>query len=151
MKYAIVPFLALGITLSMILGIEYNCDGTEAFPTYYGSPFVFKKESLGSSMEYFFSISGLVLNVLIWSFILFLFHHLISRLIKNISESKIIIVAYKVMIVVLIVFSGLNILITQVMIGRGFEKGLNYWYWDMNKEAKDWGMTCSGKWKSDIF
>jgi len=151
MKYAIVPFIALGLTLSLIFGIEYNCEGTEAFPTYYGSPFVFKKESLGSSMEYFFNISGLFLNVLIWSFLLFVFHHLISKLIKKFSESKIIIVAYKVLIVVLIIFSGLNILITQVMIGRGFDKGLNYWYWDINKEAKDWGMTCSGEWKSEIF
>ena len=28
------------------------------FPTYYGSPFVFKDKSLGSSMEYYYSISG---------------------------------------------------------------------------------------------
>jgi hypothetical protein len=85
MKYAIVPFIALGLTLSLIFGIKYNYEGTEAFPTYYGSPFVFKKESLGSSMEYFFSISGLFLNVLIWSFLLFVFHHLISKLIKKFS------------------------------------------------------------------
>jgi hypothetical protein len=55
------------------------------------------------------------------------------------------------LIVVLIIFYGLNILISQVMIGRGFDKGLNYWYLDINKEAKDWGMTCSGEWKSEIF
>ena len=30
----------------------------------------------------------------------------------------------------------------SVMIGHGFGEGQNYWYWNMDKEAKDWGMAC---------
>ena len=67
MKYFIIPFIALGLSLSMVYGVEYECEGSEPFSIYYGSPFLFKKSSLGSSMEYFYSISGLLLNVLVWS------------------------------------------------------------------------------------
>ena len=45
----------------------------------------------------------------------------------------------------MIAFTTLNIGIDSVMLGRGFKEGLNYWYWNTDKEAKDWGMTCKGK------
>ena len=60
MKYLIIPYIALGLVLSLAIGIEYNCEGHEMFPIYYGCPFVFMKKSLGSSMEYYYSISGLL-------------------------------------------------------------------------------------------
>ena len=66
MTYAIIPYVALGLILSLTIGIEYNCEGQEMFPTYYGSPFAFKQKSLGSSMEYFYSIAGLILNVFVF-------------------------------------------------------------------------------------
>ena len=53
MKFVLIPYIALGFILSLVLGIEYNCDGQEMFPTYYSSPFIFKQTSLGSSMEEF--------------------------------------------------------------------------------------------------
>ena len=36
-------------------------------------------------------------------------------------------------------------------IGSGFDKNFNYWYWNLNKEANDWGMVCEGKWRFFIF
>jgi hypothetical protein len=42
-------------------------------------------------------------------------------------------------------FTTLNIATDSLMIGRGFDKGLNYWYSNMDKEAKDWRMTCKGE------
>lgn len=141
MKFLIIPYIALGLVLSLTLGIEYNCEGQEMFPTYYGSPFVFKQTSLGSSMEYFYSVSGLILNILTWSIILFF----VDKGIKKINKSKGFKVGYKVVIGLLIVFSTLNVAMDSIMIGRGFNKNLNYWYWDMDKEAEDWGMTCEGE------
>lgn len=141
MKFLIIPYIALGLVLSLTLGIEYNCEGQEMFPTYYGSPFVFKQTSLGSSMEYFYSVSGLILNILTWSIILFF----VDIGIKKINKSKGFKVGYKVVIGLLIVFSTLNVAMDSIMIGRGFNKNLNYWYWDMDKEAEDWGMTCEGE------
>ena len=55
-KFLIIPYVALGLVFSLVFGIEYDCVGKEMFPTYYGNPFVFKQKSLGSSMEYYFSI-----------------------------------------------------------------------------------------------
>ena len=138
MKYLIIPYIALGLVLSLVVGIEYNCEGPEMFPTYYGSPFVFKQKSLGSSMEYFYSISGLILNVLIWSFVLFF----IDKAIQRISKKKTINILYKVVIGIMIAFTTLNLAMDSVMIGRGFNEDLNYWYWNIDKEAKNWGVTC---------
>ena len=139
---------ALGLVLSSIVIIEYNCDGPEMFPTFYGSPFVFKRKSLASSMEFYFSISGLTLNVLAWSCLLFLIDLAMVKLIQRIPKKKLSSVAYKVGIGFMLLFSTLNIVAEfTVMRGRGFREQANYWYWNMDKEAKDWGMTCKGELK----
>ena len=142
MKYAIIPYIALGLVLSLAIGIEYNCDGREMFPTYYGSPFVFKQKSLGSSMEYFYSISGVILNVLVWSFFLFIIEKAIQTIIGKLTTPKPIRILHKIIIGSMILFTTLNIAIDSIMIGEGFGEGLNYWYWDIDKESSDWGMTC---------
>ncbi len=145
MKYLIIPYIALGFVLSLAIGIEYNCDGQEMFPTFFGSPFVFKKESLGSSMEFYYSISGLILNVLTWSLVLFVIDMTVKPLIQGFRKKKLVSISYKVIIGAMIAFTTLNIAVDSVMIGRGFEEGLNYWYLNMDKDAKDWGMNCKGK------
>jgi len=145
MKYIIIPYVALGLVLSLAIGIEYNCAGKEMFATYYGCPFVFKEKSLGSSMEYFYSISGLLLNVATWSVLLIFVRYAILKLIVKIGDNKMIKIIYKGIIVILIVFTTLNILVDSFMIGHGFKKGSNYWYMDLNKEAKDWGIKCKGE------
>lgn len=145
MKYIIVPYIALGLVLSLTIGIEYNCEGKEMFPIYYGSPFVFKEKSLGSSMQYFYSIWGLVLNVAFWSILVLLSRWVINRVIEKTGNKKIIKIIYKGVAGLMIVFTTLNIAIDWVMLGGGFEKGFNYWYMDLDKEAKDWGMKCKGE------
>tara|TARA_R110002050_G_scaffold285852_1_gene435718 strand:- start:796 stop:1251 length:456 start_codon:yes stop_codon:yes gene_type:complete len=146
MKYVIVPYIALGLVLSLAIGIEYNCEGQEMFPEYYGSPFVFKQKSLGSSMEYFYSITGLIINTIIWSVLIILIRLVILILIKRIGGNKTINNIYKVIVVVLIGFTTLQIALDSVMLGRGFEKGFNFWYMDLDNEAKNWGMECKGEW-----
>lgn len=145
MKYAIIPYIALGLVLSLFICIEYRCEGQEIFPIYYGSPFIFKQASIGSSIEYFYSISGLILNILVWSFLLFTIDKAMQIIIKQINSPKWICNSYKIIIGFMIAFTTLNITIGSIMIGRGFDKHLNYWYWDINKEAKTWGVTCKGK------
>jgi hypothetical protein len=111
-------FYTLGLILSLAIGVEYNCEGQEMFPIYYGSPVVFKQKSLGSSMEYFYSISGLIINVLVWSFLLYFFDKFIHSLIRKISKPKLIRIPYKTIIALMIVFTILNIVIDSAMIGR---------------------------------
>jgi hypothetical protein len=144
-KYFIIPYIAIGCVLSLVIGIEYNFEGQDVFPTYYGSPFIFKQKSLASSMEFFYSISGLVLNTLVWSIFFFLIDKFIKNIIEKISNPKLINIIYKIIIGLMIVFATLNIAIDSIMIGQGFEKGLNYWYWNVDEEAKAWGMICKRK------
>ena len=132
MKYLIALYIALGLVLSLIVGIQYNCDGQEMFPLYYGNPFIFKEKSLGSSMTYFFSVSGIVLNTLVWSVVVLLIRQGFRYLIKKSGGNRIFRGAYKTVIV-------------YQMMGIGFEEGLNYWYMDLNNEAEKWGMECEGE------
>ena len=145
MKYAVIPYIALGLILSLTIDIEYRCEGHEMFPTYYGSPFVFKQKSLGSSMEYFYSISGLLMNVLVWSFALFFIDKVIQIIIGKLGDPRLIRISYRIIIGLMIAFTSLHIAVESTMMGRGFGKQFNYWYWNMDKEAKDWGMTCKGE------
>jgi hypothetical protein len=141
MKFVIIPYIALGFVLSLAIGIEYNCKGQEMFPTYYGSPFVFKQKSLGSSMEYFYSISGLILNVLTWSVVLYF----LDKGIQRFNKKKPIRVWYKFILGLLIVFTTLNVAVDSKMLGRGFNENLNYWYWNLANEAKIWEVKCEGE------
>lgn len=141
MKFLIIPYIALGLVLYMAIGIEYKCEGQEMFPTYYGSPFVFKRNSLGSSLEYFYSISGLLLNLLIWSVVLFF----VDKGIQKLNDTKGFKIGYKVVIGLLIVFSTLNVTMNSVMVGQGLNENSNYWNCDMDKEAENWGMICKGE------
>lgn len=145
MKYLIIPYIALGFVLSLAIGIEYKCEGPEMFPDYYGCPFVFKQKSLGSSMEYFYSVSGTLLNVMVWSLTLFIIHAGVQNLIRKIRKPKWIRFLYNIIIGLLVVFTTLNIWMNSVMMGHGFKQGQNYWYWNMDKEAQDWGMHCEGE------
>jgi hypothetical protein len=142
MKFVIIPYIALGLVSSVALGIEYNFIGKEMMPTFWGSPFVFKQESLGSSLERYYSIYGLVLNVTIWSIFLFFVDKVIRRIIQT-KRNK---VFYKVVIALFIVFTTFNVLYDYSLIGNGFEENLNYWYWDIDKVAEDWG----GKYEGEI-
>lgn len=141
MKIPIIIYVAFGIVFSMLLGIEYNCMGEASNISYYASPFVFKQKSLASSMEYYFSISGLVLNSLIWSVVLYLIHTFLKK--KYLSKKFNL--YYKIVIALLISFTTLSIYINSIMLGTGFSKHSNYWYWNIDKWTDVRKSACSAK------
>jgi hypothetical protein len=143
MKYIIILFISFGLVLSLEIGVEYNCSGQEMFPKYYGSPFVFKRTSLGTSLEYFYSFFGLFANILVWSIFLVLVRLIILRIIK-IGPNKPFETFYKIIVGILVFFSTLNIVYAFITIGSGFKKGQNYWYFDLDNEAREWGVKCEG-------
>ena len=146
MKYIIIPYIALGVVLSAVFGLEYRCEGLEMFPDYFGSPLVFKRTSLASSMEYHYSILGLATNVLIWSILIIIFKTIYLRLTKYVSHSKIYKLINIMIVCVLLVFSTFIIFLETTMMGSGFDNHLNYWYFDLDGEAKKWNMDCTGQW-----
>jgi hypothetical protein len=146
MKYILIPYIALGFVLSSAIGITYYCEGPDVFPEYYGSPFVFKQKSLGSSMTYYYSVSGLLLNVGVWSIVIILLRKVLLRTIERTKNKILSTKLYKGLIIFMIGFTTVNVLFDFLMLGSGFEEGRNYWYMNMDKEAKDWGMDCEGEW-----
>jgi hypothetical protein len=147
MKYVIIPFIALGLSLSMVYGVEYSCEGSEPFPTLYGSPFVFKKTSLGSSMEYFFSLTGVLLNVAVWSVVLFLVRFGYQIVYELVRYNFYLRMLHHVVVVALLIFTVMNLFILSLEIGHGFDPDGNYWYWNVEKEIQDYGMQCTGRWQ----
>jgi len=144
MKFILIPFIALGLTLGMVYGVVYECEGVEPFPTYFGSPFIFKQSSLGSSMEYFFSISGILLNMLVWSVLLFVMRFGYQVLLEFTRYSIFLRVPYYVVVFSMIAFTLLNLFKLSIDLGGGFNRNLNYWYWNVDKDMKDYGMHCEG-------
>lgn len=144
-RFVIIIYISLGLVFSTLLGIEYNCGGPEMFMPYFGNPFVFKKLSPGASMTYYYGISGLVLNVAFWSSVLLVIHNIVIKLINRLEKKKNVNIVRRGIVFVLICYSTLNIYIESVMIGSGFEKELNYWYINMDKEAQNWGVECEGE------
>lgn len=142
MKFILIPYIALGFVLSGVLEIEYNFVGEERMPRYWGSPFVYKQESLASSLERYYSIFGLVLNVFVWSVFLFF----VDKGIRMVNQLKQFKVVYKIMIALFMCFTTIIVLPHFSLMGNGFEENQNYWYWDIDKVAKDWG----GKYEGEI-
>lgn len=97
-------------------------------------------------MTYYYSVSGLVVNVAVWTAILLLIRLAILQMIEGTKNYKMFNGIYKGIVGVLIVFTTLNVAITYIMLGRGFDENSNYWYFDLDNDAKDWGVECKGKW-----
>jgi hypothetical protein len=97
-------------------------------------------------MEYYYSISGLFLNCLVWSLIITIVRYGFLKLIELRANQKPLKTVYKTLVGFLLVFSFLSIFISYIGLGQEFGEGLNYWSWDLEKKASDWGMECEGKW-----
>lgn len=146
MKYIIILYIALGLVLSSAVGIKYSCNGPEMYGEYTGSPFIFQQKSLGSSLTYYYSISGLIANIFIWTVVLLLIRAAILQLNQVIRNRKTFNSIYRGIVGVLIVFTTLNVAGSYIMLGQGFDEDRNYWYFDLNNDANDWGVECKGTW-----
>ena len=75
----------------------------------------------------------------------FIIDNVVNTIITKLNSIKNIGFIRNWIIVVLICYSSLNIYIESIMVGSGFEKGLNYWYINMDEEAENWGLKCEGE------
>ncbi|ANQ51471.1 hypothetical protein MY04_4127 [Flammeovirga sp. MY04] len=120
------------------VGIKYECTGTEIFPDFYASPFIYKSTSLATSMAYDYYILGLLGNTLVWSFFFFSIHQIIVYFIR---KRKTLIKLYKIVLTSLFIFLLIgNISEIQVSI-QHIE-----WSIDIEEEAKLWGNICEPQW-----
>ncbi|MBS9774624.1 MAG: hypothetical protein KGV59_05645 [Tenacibaculum sp.] len=128
-KYFVVIYIALGLVLSNICGITYESIGGEWLPKYWGNPIIYRKQG-ANSLEDYYSIYGLLANTVIWSVLLLLIDKLIEKM--KLSQK----ILYKVLVFIFLVFSSYFLVVNCTFISEGFEEDLNYWHWDINKEAE---------------
>lgn len=145
LKFLFIPTIALGLTLTGFFGITYNCPGDGPDEVYFGSPFIFKEKSLASSMEYFYCISGLLLNWIIWSGILIIFRFGIIKLSDRVFFKKQFLIFYKIIAVVFFVFSTFIIFIEYQFNKINFNEA--YWSIDpKEKKEHEFRGKCKGEW-----
>ena len=145
-RWILLFIVSLGFSLSMILGFIFNCEGTEQLPSYYASPFVFKRTSLASSMEFFYSLSGIIYNTLVWAICLGLIDLIILRLIKTMKEKQVFERVYFILKLGPFLVALFFILLSLLELGKGFDSNSNYWSFNLEQDAKNWGATCNQKW-----
>lgn len=138
-RYIFTTLFVLGVLISpfSVLQITYKCQGEEMFPIFYGSPFVHKATSLGSSMAYVFYLTGMVSNLVIWGASLLLLHYLIEKFIwPTFNKTKQYLgYLFKAIAVIYFVFALLVLSSGDHML----ETSVN-----LDKEAAEWGMRCEG-------
>jgi len=145
LKYFLIPFIALGIGLSLILGTEYTCSGAdEMLPNYYGHPFIFKHNSSATSLEYQFSLVGIILNTAFWSILIMILRLLVLRLIKLSNHNKILLNIYKVSKGLVSLFT-IFILFSTILIEMDSDINNIDFYWSIDKEALEWGCAYQAK------
>jgi hypothetical protein len=135
-KYLVLAYIALGISLSSIIKVEYNCVGQGINLEYTGNPFVFKIKYPNDSLAYYYSIVGVALNLVVWvGFIILIWQIALRMFGKN--E-----VLYRTILIGLLMFATINILTNYLMIGKGFTTYRNYWHFDVDEKAKKWDLDC---------
>ena len=112
-------------------------------PEFYGSPLVFKQTSLGSSLTYYFSVSGLLINLSMWTVVVAAIRKLILKFINGRPKNTWLKRLYKGLIIVLLGFTTLHLLFDIITLGNGFEKRGNYWHIDI----EDPNSECESEWK----
>lgn len=129
LKYLLFPFCAFGLSTIPLFGVKYN-----GLPEYIGAPFIFAQKSMGSSMEYFYSLPGIAMNLIIWSLLLIVLWQLTKKLF-HVSPNS-----YKTLkvtsVVVLLLLSVLGLWMFYVSSGSSFTNHLEFDYWPINEECK---------------
>ena len=106
------------------------------------------EKSQGSSLTYYYSVSGIIKNIFLWGLFLYIVNRTIEYCMSAIKYSILINTVYKFIVGIMIVITTLNIAWGIITLGHGFDKNRNYWYWDVDRETKERGETCKGKWIS---
>ena len=79
--------------------------------------------------------------MIIWTIPVTLFYVGIKKIKRQKLKKNILIISS----VILCLFTTVNLIIDNVMLGSGFNPNLNYWYWNVDKEAKDYKVKSKSK------
>ncbi|WP_128414297.1 hypothetical protein [Chryseobacterium sp. Leaf394] len=121
---------------------ECSCTG-DIFPKYYAFPFIYKSDSLASSLAEVFYISGILLNGLVITFLLLIIDFYLLRLIKN---KKFIVKTYLLIQLFLLLLSGYSFYISYTFLGDdNFE-----WKSDFREEVRAYSADCKSYFKGFI-
>lgn len=117
--------------------LVYHCEGTEVFPVYYASPFIYMSSSLATSMAYDYYIAGFIGNIICWSFILLGIRYLANKWFP-LKPAGVVKWLQRIVEVVLILFTVLVFWLEFTTSGHTVS-----FFADLTSTARAWGMTCS--------
>lgn len=120
---------------------ECSCKG-DVFPKYYAFPFIYKSDSLASSMAEIFYISGMLLNALIITFIILIIDFCLFKLLKN---QKNILKIYAFLKIGLLLFSVYSYYISYTFLSDDrFE-----WKSDFKEQVRIYNAECKSYFKEE--
>jgi hypothetical protein len=117
--------------------LVYHCVGTEVFPVYYASPFIYKSTSLATSMAFDYYLAGFIGNVICWTFVLLGLRYLAERWLP-LKPAGIVKWMQRIVEVVLILFSIFVFWLEFTNSGQTIS-----FFADFASTAREWGMSCS--------
>jgi hypothetical protein len=139
--------ISFGFSVSMVFSVEYLCEGNVLFPKHYGSPFIFKKTSLDSAFIYYYSLSGMLYNLIFWGVIFLGSALFLRKLRKRILYYGIINVIYKSFVFLFIVISISQIVAFRKSLSQSFDVTTNYWNWEFEEQVSRNELRCFDEWK----
>lgn len=147
MKKSIAISLRIGIAVWIAAGfllarsgqprLLYTCEGSEVFPEYIGSPFIYKSTSLATSMAFDYYLIGFFANLIIWSGLILTIRWILMKIIRK-EYPRTMLTVYRGIKYLLIGFSILVFIFEMKISGQTFTRTA-----DLETHAANWGMQCS--------
>lgn len=136
----ILLFIAFGMLCSpsAILSFKYSCTGSEVFPVFYGSPFIYKSTSLATSLAFDYYALGFLGSWLTWALVIGAIWYLVKRFLLR-EDNKVIANIYSVVVGLLVFFAVMSLIFAaQTNAGSTIQ-----WELDLDKVANEHGMSCT--------
>ncbi len=124
--------------------IECSCND-DLLPKYYAFPFIYKCESLGSSMAEVFFISGILLNASIITILLVLIDFCLLKMLIN---RKIVLKIYSIIKIFLLVCSLCSFLVSYSFLSSG---DFYEWKSDFKEKEKNYKPKCKNYFKGILL
>ena len=132
--------ISLGIFLFGIdpFTITYECGG-QNYHVYSGNPFIYKVNSLATSIAWTYYLKGMIFCWLFWVVIVSFLKYIIDKFIKDKTNRKLF-WARRILILFSIIVSSLSLYIMISNSGNNLE-----WSADIEQEEETWGILCEPK------
>jgi hypothetical protein len=115
----------------------YHCEGSDVFPVYYASPFIYKSTSMATSMAHDYYLAGFLADVFLWSIVFLFLRQIFLRWFSGSTTGSMNWVG-RIFEAALLIFSLFVFWLEATTSGQTMSLVA-----DLSETAKAWGMSCS--------